>query len=242
MDFLRTYSQAVDVSAAVSRVISDNDAMFEAGNRNLDSYLRAGREAFELLTRYSDSPQRVLDFGCGHGRVLRHMVAEWPEAEVWACDLDPDAVDFCKKELGARGIVSTERPADLTLPRFDLIWVGSVFTHLEPRAWNGFLSLLADSLEGILALSLEGPAVAEHIRNGEEMGVGERAEGLLNDFDSTGFAFRDYLYGRRKGYGLVLCSPEHARTQLESLGLQVVAHEPCAWMGRQDVVIAARRG
>jgi SAM-dependent methyltransferase len=232
----------VDVSAAVSRTISDNDTMFEAGNRNLDAYLRAGREAFDLLNRYSDSPQRVLDFGCGHGRVLRHMVAEWPDAEVWACDLDADAVEFCEKELGARGIVSTEAPADLELPRFDLVWVGSVFTHLEPTAWHGFLALLAGSVDGVLALSLEGPAVAEHIRKGEEMGVGERAEGLLKDFDAAGFAFRDYINGRRKGYGLVLCSPEHARAQLERLGLQVVAHKPCAWMGRQDVVIAANPG
>ena len=228
----------MDETGSVSRTISPNDTMFEAGFRNLDGYLRVGREPVDLLKRFCQSPRRIFDFGCGHGRVLRHIVVEWPEAEAFACDLDPDAVKFCQREFGVHGIVSTEDPKDLTIPRFDLIWVGSVFTHLEPYAWRGFLGLLAKSLDGVLGMSLEGPFVAQRVREGEEMGVGERAASQLAEFDETGFAFRDYVNGRRKGYGFVLCSPERARIELEAVGLKLLAYEPQGWMGRQDVVVA----
>jgi SAM-dependent methyltransferase len=225
----------------ISREISPKDAMFEAMHRNLDGYLEVGRQALDLLKRYCDAPNRVLDFACGHGRVLRHIVSEWPDAEVWASDLDPEAVEFCERAFGARGVVSDVDPENVTLPRFDLIWVGSLFTHLEPVAWRGFLRLLAESLDGVLALSLEGPFIADRIRNGEEMGVLDRADGLLRDFDTTGFGFREYPRGRRKGYGVALVSPDRIENELETVGLRLIAHEPQGWIGRQDVAVAVPR-
>src|SRR3954453_4644837 len=38
--------------------------------------------------------RRVLDFGCGAGRVLRHFVDVATEAEVWACDIDAASIDW----------------------------------------------------------------------------------------------------------------------------------------------------
>ena len=229
------------VAVTVSTKVSPHDTMLQATKgQDLDRYLANGRQAAALMKSRCDSPHRILDFGCGHGRVLRHIVAEWPEAEVWACDLDPDAVQFCQQEFNVRGLLSATDPAALELPRFDLIWVGSVFSHLEPFAWHGFLRLLAESLEGVMLLTLEGPYVADCLRAGEEMGAAHETEGLLADFDAHGFAYRDYPYSKQKGYGITLVSPERARAAVENVGLHLVAHLERGWIGRQDVVVASR--
>lgn len=38
---------------------------------------------------WSFEDKRVLDFGCGPGRTLRHFVDEAREAEFWGADIDP---------------------------------------------------------------------------------------------------------------------------------------------------------
>jgi SAM-dependent methyltransferase len=227
-------------AVTTSRAISPADRMFEAGGRNLEGYLKVGRQALALLKRHSDSPSRILDFGCGHGRVLRHIVAEWPEADVWACDIDREAVEFCEQEFGVRGIQSASDAQEVTLPRCDLIWAGSVFTHLPQPVWRDFLRLLANTLDGTLVFTLEGPFVAECMRGGEEMGTAHETPGLLADFDATGFGYRDWPHAKQKGYGVAVVSPERASLELEAVGLRMSGYEPQGWIARQDVVVARR--
>jgi len=221
----------------ISRAIAPNDRMFEGDGYDPERYFAMGRQAVELVRRYCDSPGRILDFGCGHGRVMRWLAAEYPEAELWGCDVNLDGVRFCEQEFGARGIVSSPDPNKITLPRCDLIWVGSVFTHLPLESWRSFLRLLADSLDGVLAFSTAGRQIADALRGGERVGIGERGPEVVREYDETGFAFSDYLNTDTPGFGYTLTSPARSASEVQSAGLRFVAHHESAWM-RQDVVIA----
>jgi len=218
----------------VSRVVSPNDEMLRADDHDLERYLRNGRQAVEVVSRFVEAPRSILDFGCGHGRVLRFIVAAFPQAEIWACDINADGVSFCQKEFGVNGIVSSPYASETVLPRFDLIWVGSVFTHLPLGPWREFLGLLARSLDGTLAFSVSGPLLAERLRGGESMGVPEDA--ILADYDTTGFGHHPYRVAPH-GYGLTLITPARVKAEAEAVGLSVVEHLPQGWM-RQDMVIA----
>src|SRR5262245_32651468 len=91
----------------VIRTISPNDEMFSAAGRE-DVYHAIGRSAIECIVcslnaarKTTADVKRILDLPSGHGRVLRYLKAVFPDAEITACDLVRDGVDFCASALGA---------------------------------------------------------------------------------------------------------------------------------------------
>jgi len=90
---------------------------------------------------WSSHGKRVLDFGCGAGRVLRHIPSRAPDAEIWGCDIDRPSIEWLDENLAPplNVFVNEENPP---LPQssgaFDLILAGSVFTHLV-EGWSPWL-------------------------------------------------------------------------------------------------------
>ena len=156
-------------SIEINRTISPNDDMF-AGN--VDPYFSVGRSGLVCIRRAlaaigedSGDPARILDFPCGHGRVLRHIRAAFAESEITACDLSRDGVDFCRDRFGATAVYSNEDPSKIPLPRdsFDLIWVGSLLTHFDAPLWVPFLTFFRSLLKpgGVLAWIPTAPLALE---------------------------------------------------------------------------------
>jgi SAM-dependent methyltransferase len=85
--------------------------------------------------------RRILDFGCGAGRVLRHFIREGPGAEYWGCDINEESIEWLTANLSPplHVFVNEELPP---LPQpdasFDLIYCVSVFTHLD-RSWSQWM-------------------------------------------------------------------------------------------------------
>ncbi len=235
----------------VDRDIAAGDEMF-AGD--LDDYLLTGLSALhwiEVATlaaeRKPDSLRQVLDLPCGHGRVLRALRAALPDAELVACDLDRGGVDYCAARFRARGVYGAADPDAIALPDgFDLIWVGSLFTHFAATAWQPFLARLARALApgGVLVLTSAGPLVAALARAGEHGGLRpETCAAMLDDYARDGFGFGAYPQQTDSGqvYGRAVAAPDWVRTQLAALiGVRLVLHAPAAWMCRQDVWAVAR--
>jgi SAM-dependent methyltransferase len=107
-------------------------------------YERRGAEARAALLallgdEWSFPGKRVLDFGCGAGRTLRHFLAEAGEAEIWGADIDVPSIEWISQNLcpplhAAR--CGAEPPLPFADGSFDLIWALSVFTHLvDPMRW-----------------------------------------------------------------------------------------------------------
>lgn len=87
----------------------------------------------------------VLDFGCGCGRVTRFAAYERCKAEITGCDIDPEAIAWCQKNINtANFLVSPFRPP---LPfkdnQFDFIYSISIFTHLSEKDQFLWLAELA---------------------------------------------------------------------------------------------------
>ena len=113
---------------------------------------------------WSFEDKRVLDFGCGSGRVLRHFLADAGHAELWGCDIDGPSIEWLQANLSppVRCFQNgTEPPLPLESEYIDLMWATSVFTHIEH--WAGWLLELHRVLRpgGILVASFLGRGMWE---------------------------------------------------------------------------------
>lgn len=112
-------------------------------NGTYDAIGRHCRERLERLLPddWSWEGKRVLDFGCGAGRTLRHFLDEADRAEFYGCDIDGPSIDWLTERLSPPLHIfqSGELPS---LPQpdgfFDLVYAFSVFTHLSDH-WAGWL-------------------------------------------------------------------------------------------------------
>ena len=76
----------------------------------------------------------VLDFGCGCGRVIRHLRSK-TRAELFGTDQSAKLITWCRPNLpfATFGINRLEPPLDYPDGKFDFIYALSVFTHLPAR-------------------------------------------------------------------------------------------------------------
>jgi SAM-dependent methyltransferase len=113
---------------------------------------------------YSLDDKRVLDFGCGAGRTLRHFVSDEAGGEFWGCDIDVESIEWLNANLAPplHAFANSELPP-LAQPdeTFDLVYCVSVFTHLA-RSWSAWLAELHRVLkpDGLLLTTFMGAGQA----------------------------------------------------------------------------------
>jgi SAM-dependent methyltransferase len=233
-------------SGPVIRDIHPEDAMY-ATPLLRSVYFEAGTSAVENITAAMDAanlgpPRQILDFACGHGRVLRALKAAFPEAQLTAADVNPSGVEFCAQTFGARPIESQYRVelVDLGGP-FDLIWVGSLFTHVDAGMFGRLLGHLSSALDrrGLLVFTTLGHWAVGGLRARTNLASfrPEQVEGVLRDYDRTGFGF-DVTYDPRVRAGDCIVTPAWVRHQLDEHALSPVLYvegsDERGWTG-QDV-------
>lgn len=134
----------------------------EAAADPMAYYDQLGRSAYtEIVSRlpsgWSFAGKRILDFGCGAGRTLRHFIREASDAEMWGCDIDEPSISWLRDQVCPPFHVllnGPEPPLDQPSQSFDLIWGISVFTHLAD-SWARWLTDLHRLLrtDGLLYLT-----------------------------------------------------------------------------------------
>lgn len=238
---------------AVDRTLAPRDGMLakDADATLTTQYFDLGRRALELIhfsAELCDKPHYpdILDLPCGHGRVLRWLKAHYHYARITACDLDRDGVDFCARQFGATPVYSE---VDLhRLPfrsQFDLIWVGSLVTHLRRDRWLDTLDCLVKWTRecGVIVFTTQGRTVASLLARGRR-NVAENIDkpALLAEFAREGFAYQRYFESTpEEDYGLALTSPEWLMRTLQRYPDVIMrAYLEEAW-GMQDVVILYKK-
>jgi SAM-dependent methyltransferase len=176
----------------IDLTIDDGDEMFVG---DLEGYLSVTHSAVAQICHAmtvcgANPPNRILDLPCGHGRVLRGLQAAFPEAELVACDINRGGVDFCAERFGAVPLYSDPDPARIPLDgEFDLIWVGSLLTHLDAERCRAFLQLFRERLApgGLLLLSSHGRNAVSRWPRDEQ-----RSRAIARGFRKRRFGYRDH--------------------------------------------------
>ena len=228
-------------------------------------YNRIGAGAYRVIEtgldavgRRSQDVERMLDFGCGYGRVLRAIVQHIEPRRVDVFDVDSQGVEFCADEFGVTGLHFT-RPWDwssVPFSAYDLIWAGSVFTHLGEAFTREMLDLLRSLLRpgGVLVFSSHGDEAIHRAATGF---FGDRfkaqAPRIQADYAARGFCFLPYedsdfailpfSFERRSEFGMTWMSEAYVTELVRDAGngeLQLVRFIPAAWEHMQDGVILQR--
>jgi SAM-dependent methyltransferase len=147
-----------------------------AGTDDAEWFLTAGARAVESLTAILATAgvalhqcRSILDFGCGCGRVIRHL--RHLPAELHGCDTNPIAVEWCDENLpfGRFAVNGLESPLDYADESLDLIYALSVFTHLPLELQSRWMNELRRVLKpgGVLLVSLHGDAMLGKLTRAE---------------------------------------------------------------------------
>jgi SAM-dependent methyltransferase len=122
------------------------------------------RKLCERFSRHSDVPlahARVVDFGCGWGRLTRFLARDVQPGRLYGCDPVEQILAVCRDN----GVAATLARSDFSPERlpftesFDLAFSFSVFTHISEAAHESCLRALHASLRpgGVLALTVRPP-------------------------------------------------------------------------------------
>jgi hypothetical protein len=232
--------------------ISHKDAMF-AGN--IKHYISVGDSAMDnieaalkIVNITFDSLRSVLDMPSGYGRVLRSLIAKVPPEKITACDIDADAIKFCEKEFGCKKMLSSADFSQIHFPEnYSLIWVGSLFTHLDQETFSSLLKLLFDSLEtgGILVFTTQGKHSVETFERywgGQPVPLSR--EQLQKELEkNNGFYYSPYF--NAENYGIAISLKYYVIALIERLfgsKARFIYYNERGWDDHQDVFAIQKTG
>jgi SAM-dependent methyltransferase len=187
------------------------------GDQDGEAYRRLGfryhRQFAGAIARHRDprTVRRLLDWGCGSGRVAAAFLAAGAP-EVYGTDIDAEAIDWCRAHLPGGHFTHTTGGPPLPFPdgTFDVVISLAVLAGFGPDAYADWVpelgrllapgGLVLASVQGAFAASFEFPpgTVPELLRDGiVDGGRCETADPL-------------HAAGQWRGYYL---TPEYARRE-----------------------------
>lgn len=211
---------------------------------NSDHYKSVGESAVKLIEsalresgKILKENSNILDFPCGYGRVLRFLIKAFPKANFHGGDIDQHALNFCKKEFNVIPIQSDTDFKKVKSPAsHDLIWVGSLFTHIDSKDFQVLLKTLISSLKekGILIFTTHGKECLSRLSS---YGLDDIQYDLIKrQLENTGFVFKPYP--GQSHYGISICTRLFVMetvSQMFGRRVKLIFYKNKGWDDHQDV-------
>lgn len=225
------------------RAAEHRATFLESGRRSMDDLEQALRAVGDTLSGH----RRILEFGCGCGRIMRWMEDLGSTCTLVGTDIDARAIEWASGNLPFARFDVNEGlpPTGYRDGEFDLVVNHSVFTHLDEHYQDRWLAELKRivSPDGLLVLSVHGEYAfgvteeqlpADSVQKREWRARLER-EGILYIADDAyvGSAFPDFYHSAFHAPWYVF---EHW-----SRWFDVLAYLPRSSLDFQDQVVLRRR-
>lgn len=188
---LRAHSPLSDVPIPPARLRrrvtgSEDLVTFDTGG---SMHVAAMAELLESIGAPLATRGAILDFGCGCGRLLRHLGRIAPGAQLVGADTDSDAIEWVRANLDVEAFHLSELPPS-TLPgaTFDVALAFSVFTHLDEAHQDAWLEELHRVMrpDGVLVASINHETALHWHR---QHPLADLPPGTEDELDARGIAF-----------------------------------------------------
>lgn len=199
---------------------------------------RAIRDAIETYTGKPIKRSKILDFGCGVGRVALPLYHYFKKPDVCA-DVDPTVIRYLRTQMpDARcRVTKFDPPLPFGNNAFDVVFSVSIWTHLNAESSDAWLAEIKRILRpgGYAFLTTSNYPVLEVRRQNPisaEMGWDKVTDEMLKE---KGFIFIQGGSSRGTGtYGLTSHDPDFIRRDWARF-MPVVDILPGAILGAQDI-------
>jgi SAM-dependent methyltransferase len=126
------------------------------------SFVGAVSAAFEAQAGRPLKGARILDYGCGWGRLIRLMYGISDPDLIYGCDAWESSLDLCRDHrVRAHLARCQEVPTEAPFPavKFDLIYAFSLLTHLSERTARAVMEVLRRSIDsrGLCVVTIRPP-------------------------------------------------------------------------------------
>jgi len=166
-----------------------------AGHADWRAFLQSGEAHAKAFASHAaaaclsfETAGRILDFGCGCGRILRHL-PKMTNAALYGADYNPLLLRWCAKNLSGEFSRNRLRPP-LSYPdaHFDIVYLLSVFTHLRiatQREW----------LEELWRVTRPGGLVLATFHDEDHAGLPDLEEARVSLKETGVFVYNDRAEG-----------------------------------------------
>jgi SAM-dependent methyltransferase len=229
----------------IDKTVSPNDHMYNTGP---NWYFSVGLDGIRVILwslAMSEVREvaRILDLPCGHGRVGRHLRAAFPRAEIAFADIDTDGADFCAAQFRGTAIYSQPDLSQAPIgDNYDVIWIGSLFTHVDQARAETWLRYLCGRLSprGILIATVHGNWSKEVQRKYSKMIGPEHWQEILAGYEATGWGYA--RYPGPDDYGVSLCQASTVIAMAGRVeGVRILGYHERGWAGNHDVLVMEAR-
>jgi SAM-dependent methyltransferase len=191
------------------------------------------REIVRAEDQSFDGTERILDFGCGCGRVLRFVENGPLSGKFFATDIDEEAISWCRNNLASLATFSRngdQPPLEFGRDSFDLILAISVFTHLPEVLELSWLSELQRIAKpgAILLLTVHGEGLFSTVPSGS-----------YDELSRRGFCYA--ACGQTAGLPDYYQTSFHSPAYIERYWSEFFHVRRIVALGGQDVVVCEKR-
>jgi SAM-dependent methyltransferase len=169
----------------IARVVGgpDHTWFFWTGRESV----RETERTLAIASRSLESFESILDFGCGCGRMLLWMEELSRTSTLYGTDIDDEAIAWCRENIpyATTSVNGGDPPLPFADGSFDLVFNHSVFTHIDERRQDAWLTELRRVVRpsGFVVLSTHG-----------EVALGDDPWGIRQRLEDNGIVFQPDLY------------------------------------------------
>ena len=181
---------------------------------------------------------RVLEIGCGYGRIIRVLKEHVPPSKIYVSDVIEEGAHFSATEFGVNKMPILEDVKEGYREFFDLIFMLSVYTHTPVDFMHRHVKLVSDALRpnGLCVFATQGPISAKNAEQYSQDWLDK--ELILKELQEKGYSFQQYphYYDR---YGMTWHTEDYIRETIRkaNVPLRFLSYRPAEHDGHQDIFV-----